>query len=70
MDVIRNSIAAGAMTLIAAAAFAQDGAVIVKDDEVGGVYEGTFLNGLRHGTGSYRLPNGFEYSGEWIEGKI
>ena len=32
----------------------------IKQYENGGVYEGTFKNGLQHGKGSYTLPNGFE----------
>ena len=49
---------------------AQDSAIITKQDEIGGVYEGTFRGGLQHGTGTYRLPNGYEYSGQWVDGEI
>ena len=49
---------------------AQDGQVLTKQYDDGGVYEGTFLNGLQHGTGTYRLPNGYEYTGDWVEGEI
>jgi hypothetical protein len=46
--------------LVASAAWAQDGSVQTKQYEDGGVYEGTFKDGLQHGTGTYRLPNGYE----------
>ena len=36
----------------------------------GGAYEGEFLNGLPHGNGTYELPNGYRYVGEWFEGEI
>lgn len=36
--------------------------VSTKQYDDGGVYEGTFKNGLQHGTGTYRLPNGYELS--------
>ena len=48
----------------------QDGEVVTKQFDDGGVYEGTFRDGLRHGTGTYRLPNGYEYTGDWVEGEI
>ena len=52
-------------------AFAQDdGEVVVKQFEGGGVYEGTFRNGRQHGQGVYRTPDGYEYSGEWADGVI
>ena len=51
-------------------ALAQDGEVITKQYDDGSVYEGTFLNGRQHGKGTYRLPSGFEYSGDWVEGEI
>ncbi|MCJ8335250.1 MAG: 2-isopropylmalate synthase, partial [Epibacterium sp.] len=47
---------------------AQNSQISSKQDEVGGVYEGTFKGGLQHGQGTYRLPDGYEYSGEWVEG--
>ena len=28
-------------------------------------YEGSFLNGKKHGRGSYLWPNGESYDGEW-----
>ncbi len=52
------------------AAFAQSDAVVTKQYEDGGVYEGTYKDGKQHGQGTYRLPNGYEYSGEWVEGEI
>ena len=55
---------------IAGAALAQDEEVVTKQYDDGGVYEGTFQNGLQHGTGTYRLPNGYEYTGDWVEGEI
>ena len=53
---------------LATSAYAQT--VQTKQYDDGGVYEGTFLDGKQHGTGTYRLPNGYEYTGEWIEGEI
>ncbi|HAR53448.1 MAG TPA: 2-isopropylmalate synthase, partial [Roseovarius nubinhibens] len=59
------------VTLAAAgAAQAQDGEIRTKQYDDGGVYEGTFKNGLQHGTGSYTLPNGYQYRGDWAEGEI
>ena len=52
-----------AMTLALAAtpmALAQEGTVQTKQYEDGGIYEGTFKDGLQHGTGTYTLPNGYE----------
>ena len=34
-----------------------------------GVYEGDYLNGLRHGSGSYTDSNGTVYSGDWQNGQ-
>jgi hypothetical protein len=56
--------------LARAPAAAQSEAVVTKQYEDGGVYEGTFKDGRQHGQGTYRLPNGYEYSGEWVEGEI
>jgi hypothetical protein len=39
-------------------AFAQDGEVITKQYDDGSVYEGTFLNGRQHGTGTYKAALG------------
>ena len=47
-----------------------DGEVITKQYNDGSVYEGTFKDGLQDGIGSYRLPSGFEYEGEWAKGQI
>ena len=48
-----------ALCLLATApAWAQDSEVLTTQDDIGGVYEGTFRGGLQHGTGTYRLPNG------------
>ena len=54
--------------LLAGAAAAQG--VETKQYEDGGVYEGQFMGGRQHGQGTYRLPNGYEYTGEWFEGEI
>lgn len=51
-------------------AFAQQGEVVSKQYDDGGIYEGTFQDGLQHGIGTYRLPNGYEYTGDWVEGEI
>ena len=34
----------------------------------GGIYEGEFKDGKQHGRGTFRLPDGYEYTGEWFEG--
>lgn len=36
----------------------------------GGVYEGTMKDGMQHGIGTYTLPNGYVYTGEWVMGNI
>ena len=54
--------------LLATGAIAQE--VVTKQYDDGGVYEGTFRDGKQHGTGTYRLPNGYVYNGEWIDGEI
>ena len=60
-----------AAVMLAFAAQAQDsGEVISKQYADGSVYEGTFVNGLQDGTGTYRLPSGFEYTGTWVAGEI
>jgi len=51
-------------------AFAQDGDVQTKEYDDGGIYEGTFKDGLQDGTGTYKLPNGYEYTGQWEAGEI
>ena len=51
-------------------ALAQDGEVQSKQYDDGGVYEGTFKDGVQHGTGTYTLPNGYEYEGAWVDGEI
>jgi hypothetical protein len=66
-----TALAAGlAAAPLAGPVLAQDGEVQTKQYEDGGVYEGTFKDGLQHGTGTYRLPNGYEYTGDWVEGEI
>ena len=60
---IRNGVALAALIAgLATSAYPQD--VQTKQYDDGGVYEGTFLDGKQHGTGIYRLPNGYEYNGE------
>ena len=49
-------------------ALGQSGDVLVKQYDDGGVYEGAFKDGKQHGAGTYTLPNGYEYSGEWVDG--
>lgn len=44
--------------------------IITKTYDDGGIYRGTFRNGLQHGTGTYTLPNGYEYTGDWVAGQI
>ncbi len=47
-----------------------DGQTGVKQYDNGGIYEGTFKDGLQHGEGTLRLPSGYEYTGSFIEGEI
>ena len=56
--------------VVAVAGIAAAQEVITKQYDEGGVYEGTFLNGKQHGTGTYTLPSGYTYSGEWANGEI
>ena len=56
---------AGCLALPAAAQTVQR---MQYDD--GAAYEGTFRNGVQHGHGSYTMPSGFRYEGEWIDGRI
>ena len=58
------------LSLLPFSVSAQDGSVLSKQYDDGGVYEGTFRGGVQHGTGTYTLPNGYEYSGEWVDGEI
>ncbi len=48
----------------------QTATVVTKPYDDGGVYTGTFRNGLQHGRGKYTLPSGYEYEGDWVEGEI
>ena len=42
----------------------------IQQYDNGGIYEGEFRNGVQHGQGTYRLPNGYEYTGSWVDGEI
>jgi len=46
------------------------GIIVTKQFDDGSIYEGTFRDGLQHGIGTYRLPNGYEYVGDWVDGEI
>ena len=65
-----GSFAATAVLLAVLPASLWAQSVQTKQYDDGGVYEGGFLNGRQHGIGTYRLPNGYEYTGEWFEGEI
>ncbi len=56
--------------LVTPLAAQEAGAVVTRQNDQGGIYEGTFKDGVQHGVGSYSLPSGFEYTGEWFEGEI
>ena len=47
-----------------------EGEVLLKQYDDGSVYQGTFKNGVRHGFATYTSPDGFSYTGEWINGEI
>jgi hypothetical protein len=49
---------------------AQAQEVVTKQYDDGSVYEGTFKNGRQDGTGTYTLPNGYSYTGAWVDGEI
>ena len=51
-------IAVSAGLVFALPAAAQDGTVQTKQYEDGGIYEGTFKDGLQQGNGNYTMPNG------------
>jgi hypothetical protein len=57
-----------ALALGAVGARAQE--VLRKQYDDGSIYEGTFKDGRQDGTGTYKLPNGFEYTGDWVAGEI
>ena len=59
-----------AVSLVPAVALAQDTQELTKQYDDGGVYEGSFRGGLQHGQGTYKLPNGYEYTGNWEDGEI
>jgi len=59
-----------AITLLPGAVFAQGTTLGSKQFDNGGVYEGAFRNGLQHGQGTFRMPNGYEYTGDWVDGEI
>ena len=59
-----------AITLLPGAMFAQGTTLGSKQFDNGGVYEGAFRNGLQHGQGTFRMPNGYEYTGDWVDGEI
>ena len=44
--------------------------VQIKQYSNGGIYEGEFLDGKQHGTGKYTSADGYEYSGQWVNGVI
>ncbi|MEK9979363.1 MAG: 2-isopropylmalate synthase, partial [Paracoccaceae bacterium] len=50
--------------------YGQSETIVTKQYPDGGMYEGTFRDGLQHGKGTYRLPNGYEYVGDWVDGEI
>ncbi|HEU0222969.1 MAG TPA: 2-isopropylmalate synthase, partial [Paracoccaceae bacterium] len=57
--------------LLAGPAAAQPATTVqTKQYDTGDVYEGEFKDGKQHGTGTYRRPGGFEYTGDWVEGRI
>ena len=55
---------------VSGVAWAQSANVVTKQYDDGGIYEGTFKNGLQDGKGTYSLPNGYKYTGDWVEGEI
>ena len=58
--------------LVAGSANAQTtgGETTTKEYDSGAVYEGQFKDGKQHGQGTYTAPDGYQYTGEWLEGVI
>ena len=48
-----------ALAILPLPLLAQDGQIMTKQYDDGGVYEGSFRGGLQHGQGTYKLPNGY-----------
>ncbi|MDE3120396.1 MAG: 2-isopropylmalate synthase, partial [Paracoccaceae bacterium] len=62
---------AGMLIAVATAVAAQgSGDVITKQYDNGGVYKGTFKDGKQDGTGTYTMPNGYTYTGDWVMGQM
>ena len=59
-----------ALALSSSFAAAQSNDVAVKQYDSGGVYEGEFKDGKQHGRGTFTLPDGYEYTGDWVDGEI
>ena len=59
-----------ATLLLSGTAQAQTATIQSKQYEDGGYYEGTFKNGRQHGQGTYSLPSGYTYTGNWENGEI
>lgn len=49
---------------------AEQSKIITKQYDDGSIYQGTFRDGKPHGIGSFRLTNGYEYVGDWVDGVI
>lgn len=50
--------------------FWADGEVGIHMYDDGGIYEGTFENGVPHGRGIYLREDGFGYTGDWVNGEV
>ena len=37
--------------------------------ETGEIYSGDWVNGYRHGQGTYTYTDGYTYGGEWVQGR-
>ena len=61
---------AGAGALAAASAAAPQSNVETKRYDTGEVYEGQFKEGRQHGAGTLVRPDGFRYTGEFVDGWI
>lgn len=48
----------------------QEELIHVSEDYAKGRYEGTKLNGKRHGYGTFYYSEGGKYIGQWIENKM